>query len=172
MLSYSFPPVGRVISMRAMTFYAVALRGGGTGIRVDAQETWIVPRPPGEKVPDGVRVVEVTSARPNTPAIVSRTVTAPTKVRRFVTLLDQMPTVQPGFAYSCPAFPGTHPVVTFDFRAAAGKPTLAQASLTDYGYPSDPCNPVSFSIRGHRQKPLIGGDFLTKVQRLLRVDFR
>jgi len=68
--------------------------------------------------------------------------------------------------------PAGQPIVTFDFRAAAGRPVLAQASLTDDSFGSGPCNPVSFSIRSHGQNPLIGGNFLGQVQRLLGVRFR
>ena len=171
MLSYSFPAIAGVISARALTFYSVALRGGGTGIRVDAQETWIVSRPASEKVPARVHEVEVMSARPGRAPILTRSVTGPAKVRRIISLLDQMQIVQPG-AYSCPLLQPGQPVVTFDFRATAGGPVLAEASLTDYGFDSGPCDAVSFSIHGHPQKPLIGGNFLGQVQRLLGVRFR
>ena len=170
MFSFAFPPSSGV-SIRTVTFYAVALRGGGTGIRVDAQESWILARPASEKVPAGVHEVEITSVRPSGTPILSRSVTDRAKVRRIISLLDQMQIVQPG-TYSCPLLPEGQPVVTFDFRAAAGQPVLAQASVTDYGFESGPCNAVSFSIRGHRQKPLLGGSFLSQIQRLLGIRFR
>lgn len=172
MFSYWFRPVGEVISMRALTFNAVALSGGGTGVFVDARETWVVPRAPSEQVPAGVHVVEVTSARPGMPAIASRTVTTAAKVRRIISLVDQMPIVQPGVTSSCPGLTGSHPDVTFDFRAAVGRPILAEARVTDYGGLSGPCNPVSFSIHGRRQDPLIGSDFLTRIHRLLGIRFQ
>jgi hypothetical protein len=62
--------------------------------------------------------------------------------------------------------------VAFAFRAAAQMPVLAQASLTDYGFDSGPCNPISFTIAGRRQKPLAGGNTLSPVQHLLGVRFR
>ena len=170
MVSFSFPPVSGVVSARSLTLDAVTLSGGGTGIRVDAQVTWVLARSAHERVPAGVHVVKVTSARPGAPAIVSVSVTAPRTVGRIVSLVDRMSTVQPG-AYSCPALMAGKPVVTFAFQAAAGLPVLAQASLTDYGFGSGPCNPVSFSIGGRAQKPLIGGSFLAEVQRLLGVRF-
>ena len=158
--------------MRALTFNAVALSGGGTGVFVDAQETWVVPRAPSEQVPAGVHVVEVTSARPGMPAIAPGTVTTAAKVRRIISLVDQMPIVQPGVTSSCPGLTGSHPDVTFDFRAAVGRPILAEARVTDYGRLSGPCNPVSFSIHGRRQDPLIGSDFLTRIHRLLGIRFQ
>jgi hypothetical protein len=134
------------------------------------QETWIVPRPASERVPSGVREVDVTSAPPGMAPVVSLSVTSRAKVAQIISLIDEMQTLQPGF-FSCPALL-EKPVVTFDFRGAASEPLLAQARLTDYGFPSGPCSPVSFSVRGHRQQPLIGGEFLTQVERLLNVRLR
>jgi hypothetical protein len=171
MLSFSFRPINDVVSMRALAFDAVALSGGGTGIRVDAQETWIVTRQASEKVPAGVHEVDVTSTQPGMAPTLSRGVIGPARVRRIISLIDRMPVVQPG-SYGCPDFPAGQPVVRFDFRVAPGRPLLARASLTDDGFGSGPCNPVSFSIRGHPQKPLLGGNFLGQVQRLLGVRFR
>jgi hypothetical protein len=44
--------------------------------------------------------------------------------------------------------------------------------VTDYGVALGPCNPVSFSIRGHRKTPLVSDNFLTQAQRLLSIHFR
>lgn len=170
-LVFSLPPVSGVIAMRTVTFEAVALSAGGTGIRVDAQDTWVLPRPASEKMPAGVHEIDVTSARPGQAPIVSQSVTSRGRVRRIIDWLDTMQILQPG-VYGCPGLQAGQPVVTFTFRAGPGQPALAQASLTDYGFASGPCNPISFSIGGHRQKPLIGGNFLTKVGRLLGVRFR
>jgi len=43
--------------------------------------------------------------------------------------------------------------------------------VLDFHGISGPCNPIDFSIRGHRQTVLIGGNFLKQVQRLLGVRF-
>ncbi len=161
------------MSSRALTITAVALDGGATGIRVEALETWIVPRPAAEKIPAGVHEIDVTSARQGAAPIVALKVTAPAKVRRITRLLDQLPMVQPGAGYSCPAAPlPPDPIVRFDFLAAVGKPALARAQVADYGHALGPCNAISFSIRGHHQRPLVGDNILTKVQRLLGINFR
>jgi hypothetical protein len=99
---------------------------------------------------------------------VSLTVASRSTVRRIARLLDSMPIVQPGVT-SCPGLLAGAPVVTFELLAAAGEPALARASLTDYGYDSGPCNPISFSVRGRALAPLLGGSFLNQVQRLLHV---
>ena len=170
-LTLGLPAIPGVISSRSLLVWVVALRGGETGIRVDAQDVWIVPRPAIERVPSGVREIDITSARPHRRPIVSLRVTAPAEVRRIVSLIDRMETAQPGVT-SCPALLADQPVVTFDFSARAGGPLLAQATLTAYGFPSGPCNAVSFKVHGRVQKPLLGGNFLTQVERLLDIRFR
>jgi hypothetical protein len=173
MLEFDLAPRPGVISSRALTITAVALDGGATGIRVEALETWIVPRPAAEKIPAGVHEIDVTSARQGAAPIVARKVTAPAKVRRIIRLIDQLPIVQPGVGYSCPAAPvPLNPIVTFDFLAAAAKPALARAQVADYGHALGPCNAMSFSIHGHRQRPLVGDNILTRVQRLPGINLR
>ena len=172
MLGFTLPPVRGVIFSRTLLLNVVALRGGGSGIRVDAQDIWLEPRPVSERVPAGVGEIDITSALPGKPPTVSRHVTAPSDVRTIVGWIDRMQIVQPFGAMSCPAFIYPAPVVTFNFRAAGGGPLLAKAMLIDYCFSSFSCNPVTFAIRGHTEKPLLGGDFLARVQRLLGVRFR
>ena len=167
---FSFPAVKGVVSMRWLTFDAVALPDRSTGVRVDAHDVWSVSRPASEKVPAGVHEIDVTSALPGKAPFVERSVTSAAKVRRIVALLDAMEIVQPGVAYSCPAFPDDHPVVTIDFRATAGGRLLAPARGTDSDVASGPCNPVDLSIGRHRQTPMIGGEFVKQTERLLRVN--
>jgi hypothetical protein len=158
------------LSSRQLIVEAVNLRDGAVGVRADAEDVWIVTRSPHERVPSGVHEIDVTSAEPAKSPIVSRSVTDPAKVRRIIDLIDRMPVVQPA-VYSCPA-EFVVPIVTFEFRAAAGGAVLADAQASDYGYPSEPCNPIDFSIGNRAQKPLIGGNFLATVQRMLGVRFR
>lgn len=169
-LVFSLPAVRGVISSRQVLFWVVALRAGGTGIRIDAQDVWVERRPPTERVPVGAREIDVTSALPGKPPIVSRRVTASSRVQRIVSWVNRLPTVQPG-ATSCPGVSSSPPLVTLKFRLRSGRPPVAVVSATDYHY-SNQCDPVSLTIRGHAQKPLIGGDFLERVQRLLGVRFR
>jgi hypothetical protein len=89
---------------------------------------------------------------------------------KIIAMIDQLPTAQPG-ALSCPGmFSGT-PVVTFRFLARSDGPALAAASeFADVSEPTTPCDPLSFSIRGNSQTPLLrGAAFLHRVQRLLGV---
>lgn len=166
LLGFSLTPVQGVTSSRGVLFESAALRGGGTGIRIDAQEIWLLARPAGERVPAGVHEITVVKGWRGRPPLFSRAVSAPAKVRKIVAWLDALPIVQPA-AISCAALPAA-PRVTFQFRAAPAGRLLAQASMGDYSFSSD-CNPVAFSIGGVPQKPLMGGEFLGRVQRLLGV---
>lgn len=170
-LGFDLPATGHAVSFRTLLFDVVALRGGGTGVRVDAQDGWVVPRPASEQIPAGVHEIDVHDARPGKPPILSRSITDAATIQKIVSLLDKMEIVQPGVT-SCPALMVGQPIVTLQFRTRAGGPVVAQASMTDYGFPSGPCDPVSLTIRGQAQKALLGGNFLGQLQRLLNTRLR
>ncbi len=164
-LTFSFAPLGGRISTRWLNVTAVALPHRQTGVRVDAQDVWIVPRPASEKVPADVHEIDVTSGYPGKQPSTAVSVTNPAQVRQIVRWFDALDIAQPG-AYSCPVVGG--PTVTLTFRAANGVP-VAQASGLDFQGTSGPCNPIQFSIRGRRQKPLSGGEFFNRVQRVIGI---
>jgi hypothetical protein len=131
---------------------------GSTALGADAQEIWIVPRPPTEVVPRGVSEIDG-----------SVRVTNRGRVARIVRWFNRLPTVQPGTTF-CRAQPMPAMSATLDFRSANGH-LLAKARFTtfapDFSLFSTQCNPISFSIHGRRQTSLIGGRFLLRVQRLV-----
>lgn len=170
-LGFDLPPLGQAVSFRTLLFDVVALRGGGTGVRVDAQDGWVVPRPASERIPAGIHELDVHDARPGKPAILSRSISDSATIQKIITLLNKMEIVQPGVT-SCPDLLSGQPIVTLDFRTRAGGPIVARASETDYGFPSGPCNPVSLTIRGHAQKRLLGGTLLAQLQLLLDTRLR
>jgi hypothetical protein len=119
---------------------------------------------PATRVPPGVRTIEIRS-----PARVVR-VTDRGRVLRIERWLDALPAAKPG-TYYCPMIRPDSPPVRFAFRAANGS-VLARASMLDaFKGLSEPCNPIAFSLPGHRARPLTGGRFLLRVQRLLGVRF-
>jgi hypothetical protein len=150
------------ISHRYLLVKMTPLASGATGVRADAQEIWIVPRPPTEVVPRAVREIDG-----------SIQVTNRAKVARIVRWFNCLPTVQPGFI-SCRAQLMPAMTATLDFRKANGN-LLAEARFTtyapDFSLVSDQCDPISFNINGRQQTALIGGRFLPRVQRLGRRDF-
>lgn len=167
---FSFSAVKGVVSMRWLTFDAVALPDRSTGVRVDAHDVWSVSRPASEKVPAGVHEIDVTSALPGKAPFVERSVTSAAKVRRIVALLDAMEIVQPGVAVQLPSVPGRSPGghnrLPGDGRRAAAR------ARPRYRFRCRirACNPVDLSIGRHRQTPMIGGEFVKQTERLLRVN--
>jgi hypothetical protein len=154
---FSWPPVARLLINRQLLVQAVNLTGGGTGVRVDAQVQWIIPRPVRERIPHGVHEVDVTRAAPGEAPSLWVKVVSPHVIRALFGMVDALGIVQPG-AYSCPALLAGTPVVTFTFRASDGGTVLARASeLASAREPTTNCDPMTFSIRGRSQTPLLGG---------------
>lgn len=118
-------------------------RGGGSAVRADAQVTWLARRPRSERIPHGVRLVEVRVLRPGAR---SRLVSSPRVVGRIVTLVDRLPLAQPG-AHSCPADRG--PIVLLSFLRSTRASPLAIAQADGSG-----CGLVELSIRG-RVQPML-----------------
>jgi hypothetical protein len=167
---FGWPPVGRTLGTRMLVVSLAALSGDETGLRVDAEVQWIVPRPAGEQIPDQVRVMDVTVGRLGAPPSTSIMVTAPRQVNRIVTMIDRLQIVQPGVT-SCPEEPADPAQVTFTFRARPGGPVLASAAeAANAAGPASPCDAMPLTIDGRSQIPLLGGAAVVEeAQRLLGV---
>ena len=171
-VSFSWSAIPGVLRFRALTVTMTSLQGNVTGVLAEAESDWIVPRPAGERIPAGVQEVDITSAKLNGPTTISLSVTNSATVHRIVSLIDAMQVAQP-VRIACPALltSGAR-VITLTFRAHAGSRVLAKATYTDYRpltAPSGQCTPVYFSIRGRRQDPLIGGNFVKQLADILGV---
>jgi hypothetical protein len=168
-LTFELPPVGHVLGTRWLVVSLISLRSGGTGVRVDAEVQWMLPRPAGEQIPPEARVLEVTVGRPNRPLTTDVSVTSATKVRRIASLINGLETVQPG-VFDCTG-KADDPVVTFAFRAAPGGRVLARATqIIAPGAPHGSCEPMTLTIKGRPQIPLLGGAALVRAaQRVLGV---
>jgi hypothetical protein len=160
--TFSFPALPGQISSRALEVELVALPHHWTGIRADAQDVWLVPRPSSEKVPAAVRVIEVRSRRAHVH------VTSAAKVRRLVRLFDSLPIVQPGGIYGCPPATIRRPPLTLRFLSVQGA-LLATASVSG-SFSSGSCAPIKFWIEGRPQEPL-SGQIYRRIERVLGVRF-
>jgi len=150
----------------------VTLPSGATGIRVDAQVIYRVPRPAGEQVPADVTEVDITRAAPGRVPDLSRTVTKPTQVHAIVALIDRLPIVQPDYI-ACPVELASVPIVTFSFRAGRTGQALAGASEhANVTEPTNACDALAFTT-GTRSWPslLRGARFLHQVDTLIRTKF-
>jgi hypothetical protein len=162
----------RAIVSRQTLLDLVRLGRHRTGVRVDAQVVWRVPRPAAERVPAGVRAISITRTRPGHLPDLSRTVTGHDRVHAIVSMIDRLPIVQPGFI-ACPVLLAGTPVVTFSFRSSRSGPALATASEpANVTEPTNACDALSFQT-GTRAWPslLHGARFLHRVDRLLHVHF-
>ena len=168
---FSWPAINGVLGQRQLYVSIAALPGRRVGILADADSVWIVPHPPGERVPEIARVLSVTSAKLGGPTTLSRTVSRPREVHELAALLDGLPIVQPG-GYSCPALlaQGAHRI-TLVFRARSAGPQLAKAVYIAYAGElannSGPCNGIDFWVGSRPEHALIGGNFLSRAQRIL-----
>jgi hypothetical protein len=165
------PGSPRLVSRQTM-IDMVALPSGATGIRVDAQVVYRVPRPAGERVPAGIAEVDITRAAPGQKPDLARTVTKPMRVRAIIGLIDRLPIVQSGFI-ACPVQLAGVPVVTFSFRASSTGPALASASEpANVSEPTSACDALTFTT-GTRAWPslLRGARFLHRVDRLVHTRF-
>jgi hypothetical protein len=156
-LGYKWPAVPGVLWSRQLAIAVVDLPGGLTGVRGDGQVQWTIPRAADERIPPGVHELDVTRRLPGTAPTLRVSVVDLAQIRKVATMIDQLEIVQPE-AWSCPAHAVGGPVVTFTFRARLGGPALAVASESASATePTPPCYPMTFSIRGHSRKPLLGG---------------
>jgi hypothetical protein len=123
-----------------------------------------------ERIPRGVHEIDVMRGVPGDAPSLQVKVVAPNEIRALVAMVDALGIVQPG-AYSCPSQQGDAPIVTFTFRASDQGTVLASASEpASAREPTTSCNPMTFSIRGHPQTPLLGGAaVVAKAGRLLGV---
>jgi hypothetical protein len=136
----------------------------------------------GAWIPGGMTTIRITDATGLEPVAVRVNVTAPSEVRQIVGWINRMKAVPRGGVYSCPEIPPSEPTVSLAFRASAGGPVRARASETGDGSGATPCNPLWVSVpgpcpsrspscHGGGGQELLGGMFLERLQRLLKVHF-
>jgi hypothetical protein len=157
-----------VLGYRELAVTATALPDGETGVLAEAQSDWIVPRPTVERLPLSTGEIDITSGTPGLAPSESFSVSTPSEVRKIVRLINGLPIAQP-IVYGCPAL--TDPrLVRMTFRTATGGPALDVLTYYDFrpwSGPSQACKTVDLTIAGRRQDPLIGGDFLQAIGRML-----
>lgn len=162
----AWSPVDGVLNARWLGIEVTSCASGGTPLYAESRSQWVVTRPLGERIPSGVREVDVTSRWPGIPLVISRRVTNQSKVRMLVALFDSLGILQPSgteqqFVYSSP-------IVVIGFRAGAANRLVAEAGLNSVASISPPNSPITFSIRGRQATPLVG-NVITPIERLMHV---
>jgi hypothetical protein len=160
------------IRTRQLTVLVAATPSDTTYLRVDAHVVWLLPRPAAERIPAGVQAIDITRGLPGHAPSRSLAVTDAAEVRALVEVTNNLPTVQPGEFDGCnTARPlgAVEPRITFTFRAAPGGAVLAVAGEPADATEPDTCGPMSLSIAGLPQKPLLEGPkVVAEAQRLLK----
>jgi hypothetical protein len=163
--AWTLGPIPNVLTERVFGVTVVQLTPGTTGVRTDGEALWIVPRPPWEVVPAGVRTVVIrafSSHVPNGRRLLPNGVYTLTGAgaHRLVAFINGMPLVQPGLRH-CPA--GFLASVHLRFLSDPGH-TLATAVEHPTG-----CASVTLALRGRRGPPLEDYPSVTsELQRLRR----
>lgn len=148
---FSFPPAAGVSASRQLRVDWVPLRHGGSGVEVQSNVVWLLPRPAAEQVPGDVRSVTLTftqypiSQGAETTQTVD--VTASQQVQAIVWVTNLLPLLPPGPPAACAEQP---PTVDATFKDANGN-IIATADSAWCG------DGVSFSIGGQPQYALGDG---------------
>jgi hypothetical protein len=159
---FSLSPVPGVLNSRDMVVEVTRAGNDQTAIRVDAQVSWVPPRPARERVPAAARLVTISQLPmggpvTRTPAPV--TITRLVVVRRLAALADSLQLSTIGLAASCPAPIGGG--IRLAFLARAGGHPLAVVQG-----PGE-CGTIQFSVGGHLRSAL--QDTTSFIPRVLRL---
>jgi hypothetical protein len=171
----AWPPTAGVLDTRWLELQVTARAHGGTLLWAESQSQWVVTRPAAERIPAGVREVDVSDAWPGKRPLLTRRVTGHAQVRALVGLFNSLGIAQP-VTINCPAETLT-PIVTVRFRRSAGATPVARAAVSasaNFPWPADlpgaNCYPITFSVEGRRGTPLVG-NVIAPLQRRLGVRF-
>lgn len=152
MVSDSWPAVKTVLDTRTLVISIVALPHNRSGIRVDAQVTWLPPKPAGDLIPAGAKVVTAVLSHglnPGEPGHKPVTTTVPRKIHALRVFIDHLGVFPPGVR-NCPADFGQY--LTITFRKSALAPPLAVVVADVSG-----CELVLVERAGHTAKPGLWG---------------
>ena len=148
-VTFAWPAVAGVLSMRWLVLTAAQLPHGSTGLRADTQVVWVTPRPAAERIPAGARrlSVSVTSElKGNLAPQRPFSVASAKRIEGVVALLNSLPAAQPG-TRACADDPGIR--VRLAFYAKGVVSPSAVATIDPYG-----CGGVQLTIGGRPQAPL------------------
>jgi len=120
-VSYSWFPVKALLDSRVLVVSIAALPDHRSGIRVDAQVTWLPAKPAGDIVPTGAKVLTAvlsTGLNPGEPGHSPVTTTNPKKIEAIRDFVNQLNVVPPGVRF-CPVDFGQNLTVSFRKDAQA-----------------------------------------------------
>jgi hypothetical protein len=155
---YAYRDLRGVAEERTLDASVVAYRGG-SAIRAAAKGVWVEARPGSERIPDGVRVIELEREAlrggylpRGTDRVERELIRDPAEIASLVAAVNGFELVQPA-SILCPLEAPGHRL-RVRFLAAVGEPPLAVAALDS---PFGPCSVFSLTIEGAEQRPLSEG---------------
>jgi len=151
-VAYSWPVVKTLLDARVLVISIVALPDDRSGIRVDAQVTWLPAKPAGDHVPGGAKVLTAVLSpglNPGEPGHPPVTTTDPGKIEAIRDFVDALGVFPPGMT-NCPADFGQY--VTISFRKSAHAQPFAVVVAGVSG-----CEGVQVQRFGHVAKPGLWG---------------
>jgi hypothetical protein len=170
-LTFSLKDVPRILESRMIEVTATALSSDSTGVMVQTQSQWVVPRTAASLIPSTAHMISVNETTAAGKVLRSTTVTAPSRVRVAITYFNGLESSQPGTT-NCPAETGGSDVVVVDFLSSPGKAPLATATCSsDFGQRyaglSSECDEVRLRVGTNDQVGLLGGNYIATLNRLL-----
>ena len=160
-VGYSFPEVPGLISYEMLQAAVAQATGGGTALRADSGVVWLIPRPASERIPTGIRVLDVKLDEPRRHLHVARVMRSPAAIHELVAHIERLDRGGGGVCVP-PASEGDE--VELAFRRSASVAPVARVRAVE-----DACAPAEVWVRGRRQPDLSGGyQLVDMVNRLLR----
>lgn len=162
MASFSFPARVGILASRSLLVASVADGALRTAVRVDAQVTWLPPKPSRERIPKGVRVLTIATgygpteqpdgtitAGPTTPVRAELVTGSRSVIAAVAAEIDRLVVEGPGVIV-CPADSGIS--VWLGFSAREGSRPLARVVIDRTG-----CETAQLSAAGRSFPELSGG---------------
>jgi hypothetical protein len=143
-LGYLQPRIWNILGWRMLAVTATPLADGLTGVRVDGEAVWLVPRPESERVPSEARFATVGVHGKRAVRLAAHAT-----VSKLAQLVDDLELTQPGLRL-CPRASPSHHSIRLAFRTKPDGPPLAVA-IADY---SGGCAVLHLSIAGQPQPTL------------------
>jgi hypothetical protein len=139
------------LTTRWLVLEAVGLPGHRTGLRADAEDVWITPRPGSERIPSRSTSLVVSVRKGGKAVDGPFTIVRNMRIGAATALINSLPASQPGVS-ACPEDSGLD--VRLVFRLAGASQPLAVADVDPQG-----CGGVGLRLRGQAQPPLASEGF-------------
>jgi hypothetical protein len=149
--TFGWSATDKRLSSRWLVLEAVGLPGHRAGLRADAEDVWITPRPASERIPSGSTSLVVSVRGGGKVLNGPFTVIKSKRIGAATALINSLPVFQPG-AQSCPEDFGLD--VRLVFRLTGASQPLAVADVDPQG-----CGGVGLRLRGRAQPPLTSEGF-------------